>query len=238
MLLTSHRFDLLLADLKLPGIDGMAVVRAARASDPEITCMILTGHASLASAIEGLHNHVADYVVKTVAPDELLERVAAVVAQRQHRQQQQQAFQTLIAAAATLGEPDPAALPMGSGLGMLPSGGSARQEVFVLGPLRIDPLRQQVTIDDRQVAVTPTELRILVCLAERAGQTLSPTELVRYARGSAPPPKEAAELIKPHVHHLRQKLEVDPSHPRYLLNVRGGGYVLMPGDGVAQHCEA
>ena len=36
------------------------------------------------------------------------------------------------------------------------------------------------------------------------------------------------ELIKPHLHHLRQKLEPDPSAPRSLLTVRGKGYFLSP----------
>jgi DNA-binding response OmpR family regulator len=37
---------------------------------------------------------------------------------------------------------------------------------------------------------------------------------------------EAAELIKPHIYHLRQKLEPDPTQAHYILTVRGTGYLL------------
>jgi DNA-binding response OmpR family regulator len=47
-------------------------------------------------------------------------------------------------------------------------------------------------------------------------------------QGYEVPELEASELIKPHIHHLRQKLEPDPSAPRYLLNVRGKGYLFSP----------
>ncbi len=37
---------------------------------------------------------------------------------------------------------------------------------------------------------------------------------------------EAAELVKPHIYHLRQKIEPDPTNNRYILTVRGKGYLL------------
>jgi DNA-binding response OmpR family regulator len=49
---------------------------------------------------------------------------------------------------------------------------------------------------------------------------------VKCAQGYDTSEAEAGELIKPHIHHLRQKLEPDPSSPRYILNVRGKGYLL------------
>jgi DNA-binding response OmpR family regulator len=49
---------------------------------------------------------------------------------------------------------------------------------------------------------------------------------VKCAQGYEASELEAGELIKPHIHHLRQKLEPDPSQPRYILNVRGKGYLL------------
>ena len=66
------------------------------------------------------------------------------------------------------------------------------------------------------------------CLAEHAGTMLSYAQLVRGAQGYDAGEIEASELIKPHIHHLRQKLEPDSSIPRYILNVRGKGYLLSP----------
>ncbi|HJZ48224.1 MAG TPA: helix-turn-helix domain-containing protein [Roseiflexaceae bacterium] len=76
--------------------------------------------------------------------------------------------------------------------------------------------------------MTPTEFRVLLCLTERAGAMLSYAQLVQCTQGYEVSELEAGELIKPHIHYLRQKLEVDPSAPRYILNVRGKGYLLSP----------
>ena len=69
---------------------------------------------------------------------------------------------------------------------------------------------------------------MLLCLAEHAGAMLSYAQLVRCSQGYESGELEAGELIKPHIHHLRQKLEPDPGAPRYILNVRGKGYMLSP----------
>jgi DNA-binding response OmpR family regulator len=68
----------------------------------------------------------------------------------------------------------------------------------------------------------------MVCLAERAGAMIPYADLVRSAQGYDADELEAGALIKPHIHHLRQKLEPDPSAPCYILNVRGKGYLLSP----------
>lgn len=58
-----------------------------------------------------------------------------------------------------------------------------------------------------------------------APQVVGPKELVRVVRQYEPEyMPEAREIIKWYVHRLRQRVEPDPSHPRYILNVRGVGY--------------
>src|SRR5918997_3709115 len=72
VLLGHQRFDVVIADLKMAGIDGMGVVRAAQERDPDIVCMILTGHGTLESAIEGLRRDIFDYLLKTSDPQDVL----------------------------------------------------------------------------------------------------------------------------------------------------------------------
>src|SRR5919108_481048 len=76
-LLERQMFDLLLVDLKMPGMDGMQVVAAARQRQPDIAIIVLTGHGSLDTAIEGLHQGVFDYLLKTTEPAQVIERVKA-----------------------------------------------------------------------------------------------------------------------------------------------------------------
>jgi DNA-binding response OmpR family regulator len=92
----------------------------------------------------------------------------------------------------------------------------------------MDTWRQAATLAGRTLPLTPTEFRVLLCMAEHAGAMLPYTQLVRSAQGYDAGELEAGELIKPHIHHLRQKLEPDPSTPRYILNVRGKGYLFSP----------
>ena len=223
-------FDVVLADLKMPGADGMAVVRVAQERDPDVVCIILTGHGSLESAIEGLRRDIFDYLLKTSDPREVLQRVAAGVEQRALSRKRKQTLAALVSAAAELG--DARTHPAPEAPNPPPPEPAARAAVGLInvGPFRIDPLRQEVVLDERTVVLTPTEMRVLVCLAENAGQMLTYAELVRCAQGYDTYPIEAAELVKPHMHHLRQKLEADPAHPRYLLNVRGTGYLLKIGE--------
>jgi DNA-binding response OmpR family regulator len=217
-LLEQQVFDLLLVDLKMPGMDGMQVIAAARQIQPDIAVIVLTGHGSMESAIDGLHQGIFDYLQKTSDPGFVIERVAAGLAARA-QQVRQKALLTIVGDAVQelRSVPTPSA-----------EAASGQGRVITAGALRLDPWRQEATLHGRTLALTPTEFRVLVCLAERAGALQTYGELVRCVQGYEVPELEASELIKPHIHHLRQKLEPDPSAPRYLLNVRGKGYLFSP----------
>jgi signal transduction histidine kinase len=62
--LRSGNFDLLLTDLVMPGIDGLALVEAARAIDPHIACIIMTGEGTVDTAVKAMKIGVLDYIVK------------------------------------------------------------------------------------------------------------------------------------------------------------------------------
>ena len=83
--LADARFDLLLCDLRLPGLSGMEVMKAARAADPSTEVIILTAYASVESAIEAIRAGAFHYLTKPVKIAELkllvrraLEKVALV----------------------------------------------------------------------------------------------------------------------------------------------------------------
>ncbi len=221
-LLDLHPFDLLLVDLKMPGMGGMEVVAAARARQPDIAIIVLTGHGSLDTAIEGLHQGIFDYLLKTTAPAQVIERVQAGLEARAQALRQRQLLDVVGSAVQELRGEQPAQQPEQQG--STPGG-----RYITLGDLQLDPWRQEAKLADRRLPLTPTEFRVLLCLAEHAGTALSYTQLVRGAQGYDTTEDEAAELIKPHIHHLRQKLEPNASAPRYILTVRGKGYMLSPG---------
>ena len=93
-----------------------------------------------------------------------------------------------------------------------------------LGDLVIDVQRHEVSIDGRAVRLTPSELRLLLLLAEQPGRPRSRREILRHLSGADPAGRERACDV--HIANLRRKLERDPSRPERLLTLRGVGYAL------------
>lgn len=229
-LLEHHTFDLMLVDLKMPGMDGMQVVAGVRQRLPDITIIVLTGHGSLETAVEGLRQGVFDYLLKTTDPVLVVERVKAGLADHFQKLRQRTLLDAMSNAVQELrGEHPATPTPIGDSPalpGGLPTDLPA-ERIITVGELQIDTWRQSATFAGRLLLLTPTEFRVLLCLTEHAGKMLTYTQIVRCAQGYDASEPEASELIKPHIYHLRQKLEPDPSTPRYLLNVRGKGYMLQ-----------
>jgi two-component system alkaline phosphatase synthesis response regulator PhoP len=92
--------------------------------------------------------------------------------------------------------------------------------------LRIDPGRCEASTGDCTIPLTPTEFRILACLARSPGIVLSGRDLAEEALDLRLPEQEAMELLKVHVYRLRRKLAHSGIEPRVLRNVRGFGYML------------
>lgn len=88
----------------------------------------------------------------------------------------------------------------------------------------IDEERRQVTVRAELVELTPTEWGLLVALARRPGRVYSRYELINRVRGYEFEGYE--RTIDSHIKNLRRKIEVDPSEPRLIQTVLGGGYRL------------
>jgi DNA-binding response OmpR family regulator len=76
-------FDLLLIDLGLPGgVSGLEIAQRARASQPDAAVLILTGSSELADAVGDSSVHRFETMLKTASPQDVLARVAALIAQQ------------------------------------------------------------------------------------------------------------------------------------------------------------
>jgi len=67
--------DVIILDVKMPGMDGIETLREIKKKKPLVEVIMLTGHASVESGIQGMQLGAFDYVMKPVALDELLEKV-------------------------------------------------------------------------------------------------------------------------------------------------------------------
>jgi DNA-binding response OmpR family regulator len=100
-----------------------------------------------------------------------------------------------------------------------PSGGSQ----LAFGDVMLDLERLQVRRGDQLVYLTPTEFRLLRHLVSNPDRPFGRSELIEAVWGYD---SEVGQdrTVDVHMRHLRQKLEEDPAHPRWLVTVRGTGY--------------
>ena len=83
--LTNFAFDVLLTDLRLPGIDGTEVLAAALERYPEIVCIVVTGFGTVKDAVEAIKRGAAEFITKPFQFDQLLHVLAAALEQRRLR---------------------------------------------------------------------------------------------------------------------------------------------------------
>jgi len=77
--LASRRYHVLILDLKLPGMDGIEVLKRVREKDRDLAVIVLTGYPSVESAVASLKEGVSDYVEKPIDREKLLLAVERVV---------------------------------------------------------------------------------------------------------------------------------------------------------------
>jgi DNA-binding response OmpR family regulator len=182
--LAASRFDILLVDLMLPGMDGLTLTRRIR-ERWNTPLIMVTARGDDADKIVGLELGADDYLAKPFNPRELLARIRAV-----------------------LRRADPGEQPR-----------------FQSGGLAIDYAAREVTVDGTRQSLTAHEYELLCALARNAGRVLTRDQLLEQMKGEAA--DEAFDRsIDVHVSRLRQKIEPDPRHPRYVKTVRGAGYLL------------
>ena len=98
---------------------------------------------------------------------------------------------------------------------------------LTIGGVTLDDGTKSVTVDGEQVALTPTEYAILHLLMSNPGRVYSTKTLYEAVWQEAALGSEGAVAV--HIRHLREKIEINPSEPRYLKVVWGQGYKMEGG---------
>jgi DNA-binding NtrC family response regulator len=88
-LVEKQAFELVLADVNLPGASGIDLLRQIRASRPDATVILITGYPSIANAVEGMKEGARDYVAKPFTPEELRLVVARALEEKELRRENQ-----------------------------------------------------------------------------------------------------------------------------------------------------
>jgi DNA-binding response OmpR family regulator len=182
--------DLVLLDVRLPGIDGFEVCRRIR-RESRAPILFLTARTDEVDKVVGLEIGADDYLVKPFSLRELTSRVKALL---------RRAYGELadVGAAATIRR----------------------------GDLVIDLERRRVTRDGERINLTTTEFDLLRHLAARPGRVFTRGQLLELVRDYDAAVEQDERTINVHVSHIRDKIEPDPTEPRYIRTVRGVGYAF------------
>ena len=190
---------LVVLDVMLPEVDGLAVLRAVRRTD-QTPVIILSARGLTDDRIAGLTAGADDYLPKPFSPAELVLRVERILARSG---------------------------PGGAPTQRREGGSTNDRELLRQADLVVDRSRHEVRIGDRLVPLTAVEFRLLVALLEADGRVLSRDHLLDalYGQDEADVLDRTVDV---HVGRLRDKLGDDADRPRYVATVRGVGYRAAP----------
>ena len=103
---------------------------------------------------------------------------------------------------------------------------SESQDVITIGAVTLDDPAKTVTVDGEAVSLTPSEYGILRLLMRNPGKVFSSAKIYEAVWNETGAGSESAVAV--HIRHLREKIEINPSEPRYIKVVWGQGYKFAP----------
>jgi DNA-binding response OmpR family regulator len=197
----THHIDLMVVDLRMPGMDGLEVVQVVNQIAPDTEIILLTAFASTETAIQALRLRIHDYLQKPAPPAHIIASVKKGLDRRSAR-----------------------VLAKSGGIDV-----EDASEMFEIVTLKdgteIDLSRRQIKQKDVLINLTPAEGRLLRILLANEGKVFAHRELVLLVQGYDTSQREAPEILRPLVSRLRHKLEIFPALADHIISIRGTGYV-------------
>ncbi len=192
----NNSVDLMLLDIKMPGMNGHEVVQVVSQISPDTEIIMLTAFGSMESAVEALRQRVHDYLIKPAPPTQIIESVRKGIARREKRLQE------------------------------LEEEGSPNLFIHLKDGTTIDLSRRKISNQSNTELLTPAEGQLLKVFLENPGKVFSHREIVLLVQGYEVSNKEAQEILRPLVSRLRNKLVEFPNLFERVVSVRGTGYVF------------
>ena len=196
----THPVDLMIVDLRMPGMDGLEVVQVVNQVSPETEVVLLTAFGTTESAIQALRLRVHDYLLKPAPPSQVIASVKKGLARKEARMK---------------------ALSSSSSADAVESA----FEFSLKDGTYIDLSRRLIQKKNDTVHLTPAEGRLLRVLIENPGRVFTHRELVLLVQGYDTSQREAPEILRPLVSRLRHKLEIFSALSDSIVSVRGTGYL-------------
>ena len=216
--LKKSNFDLVLLDIRMPGMSGIEVLQVIEEIAPETKVILLTAHATVETAIEALRHGAHDYILKPASSHSILASVARALARRAEKQQRKVLLDQLESSLKRLKDAE----------GITYTTEDQRKSLALTAGVMFDVERREIWEGNQRLSLTPTEAKLLSVLAENRGKVISHRELVLLVQGYEVKDWEAPEVLRPLISRLRRKLGVFPGGESWIINVRGTGYLFDP----------
>lgn len=231
-MMEEYGFDVVLTDIRMPGISGVDLLARIKEHTSDIVVILMTGYASLGTAVESLRLGAHDYLIKPSSSEDIRESVRRGIERSVNLRRRRELLASIRSNVAELSTtpispaPDPDQVIGRDNDRDYDVTAIPQPNTMELGNLTIFPGRYQISVDNTMIDLTPTEFDLLLYLAAHRGRVVPCSELVREVRGYTVDEREAREVIRPHVSNLRRKLKNVGQDPNILVNVRGIGYRL------------
>jgi DNA-binding response OmpR family regulator len=210
-----QRFDAVVLDVMLPGVNGFSVAERVRAAHNYVPILMLTARARPEDVLKGFASGADDYLPKPFELSILIARVHGLL--RRTEWQRQQAAR----AAETAAEPGPAAEPKAQETSPQSAVPEA-QEIISFDGRTLDFRTMELTAPAGKIQLTLMEAALLRYFLEHRNRNVSRKQILEEVWNLHEDTDTRA--IDNFVVRLRRYLEEQPSSPKYLVTVRGVGY--------------
>lgn len=215
-ILEQDDIDLMLLDILMPGMSGIEVLREVESISPNTKVIILTGNASLETAVSALRHSAYDYITKPQSAQEILSRVANGLARRDEEKHKRILITQIEDSIEQLKEAE----------GMTATVKHTRKVIPMPEGVMLDLARREIWRGNNKERLTPTEGKLLEIFVTNWGRVLSHGEMVFLIHGYEVAEWEAPEVLRPLISRLRRKLSAFPDGERWIASVRGIGYIF------------
>ncbi|MEW6502565.1 MAG: response regulator transcription factor [Chloroflexota bacterium] len=206
--LTRLNYDLMLLDLRMPDLSGIQVLEEAAMKYPRLKVIILTAHGSFETAVHALRLKVADYLLKPVSPEVILNSIRKALQDDEPNQARGVVLeQRLDYQADSVLTGENTLLRLSNGV-------------------QIDLMRRVISWNEITIHLTPNEGKLLGVLLTNHAVVMRHQDLVRMVYGYRLGAEESAKILRPIFSRLNRKLANLPGGDQWIRNVRGSGYVL------------
>ena len=224
-LVHEHPFDLLYLDIRMPDMSGLELLKNIHTKFPDLPVILFTAQPDLNSAVEALRRGATDYLLKPLKPQTVIDRTQSILADKQKERRKRELQRQI-----DMLQAEVMALDKNASTSSDPEAqqkNSTDDRFIKRGMLTLDMHTRRVTMNERVINLPPTSFDYLLVLARHTPNIVDYQTLVSEAQGYEADMREAQELTKWHIHHIRQAIEPDKRKPVHVINVRGAGYRLV-----------